>query len=261
MVPALLEAGAPANARDELGNSPLYYAALYGQVEAVDALLAGGARVNMRCLRGRTALICAVRKGHLVVVETLIRRGADVSLADQEGHTVFEYAMDNASDTGADILSVLEEARDNPSHAVVTDVAHGDEDAGFDEPPATTSTAAVPTVPTTPVGAGAADGPVSMATPARECVICMERERNTCLLPCAHLCACIECVFFPWDVTVVSLVPAGNAWRSATRLHCKSLTLVPLHCSSTPSRCAEKLDTCPMCRSRIQQVVRTFDVT
>ena len=28
---------------------------------------------------------------------------------------------------------------------------------------------------------------------SRECVICMTNERNTCVLPCRHICCCAEC--------------------------------------------------------------------
>ena len=27
----------------------------------------------------------------------------------------------------------------------------------------------------------------------KECVICMTNERNTCVLPCRHICCCAEC--------------------------------------------------------------------
>ena len=28
---------------------------------------------------------------------------------------------------------------------------------------------------------------------SKECVICMTNERNTCVLPCRHICCCAEC--------------------------------------------------------------------
>lgn len=28
---------------------------------------------------------------------------------------------------------------------------------------------------------------------SNECVICMSNERNTCVLPCRHICCCAEC--------------------------------------------------------------------
>ena len=64
-------------------------------------------------------------------------------------------------------------------------------------------------------GGAAAAGPEAAAL-GNECVVCMDRPRNTVLTPCGHLACC--------------------------------------------HACATRLSRCPVCRARVAQAVRTFQV-
>ena len=63
-VDALLIAGAPLEARDRRGNTPLIVAAANGHEEVVDLLIDWGADVNATDLTGRTPLMGAAIGGH-----------------------------------------------------------------------------------------------------------------------------------------------------------------------------------------------------
>jgi ankyrin repeat protein len=122
---ALVEKGADIKAKDELGWTPLYWAALTGQTEAAEFLVARGADVqaktkdeatplhqaasagevrlvellifkgagvNVKDKRGNTPLHRAVLSGHKAVVELLIARGADASIRDNQGRTALNLA-------------------------------------------------------------------------------------------------------------------------------------------------------------------------
>lgn len=79
---ALLAAGAPLQALDAHGDTPLIAAAYSGQTEAVVRLLDAGAPVDGRSDRGMTALHAAAYRGYPDIVSLLLDRGADVN--DQE---------------------------------------------------------------------------------------------------------------------------------------------------------------------------------
>lgn len=80
----MLEAGIPANLRDEKGNTLLMLAAYHGQPEAVSLLLDHHADPDARNDREQTPLAGVAFKGHLQVARILLGGGAD-PLADQGG--------------------------------------------------------------------------------------------------------------------------------------------------------------------------------
>ncbi len=74
----LLELGDSPHALDSEGHTPLHYAAMRGDAEAVALLLAAGAEADaISPVNGTTPLMCAARNGHLPTVELLLSHGAD----------------------------------------------------------------------------------------------------------------------------------------------------------------------------------------
>ena len=74
-----IDVGAPIDALDDRGETPLIAASFSGKPDAVDRLLDAGADVNGRSDRGMTALHAAAYSGHIDIVALLIDRGADVN--------------------------------------------------------------------------------------------------------------------------------------------------------------------------------------
>ncbi len=84
-VEALLEAGADANAKDNVGVTALMRAARTGDSDTVQALLDAGAEVNGKDNVGVTALMRAARTGDSDTVRALLDAGAEVSVNDKDG--------------------------------------------------------------------------------------------------------------------------------------------------------------------------------
>jgi ankyrin repeat protein len=82
------------NAKGEDGWTPLMYAALYGDVDAIKVLVDRGALVNARNDGGGTALMYAV--DDLEKTKLLLERGADPNLRSGEGRTALLVAVANA---------------------------------------------------------------------------------------------------------------------------------------------------------------------
>ncbi len=84
--------GTLTNLHPAYGITPLTWAALVGQREAVSTLLAAGAGVGDRNRDGGTALHAAAFMGQAEVVELLIRKGADVNAANYGGEVPLKSA-------------------------------------------------------------------------------------------------------------------------------------------------------------------------
>jgi len=80
----MLDAGMPANLRDEKGNTLLMLAAYHGHAEMVGSLLRYHAEPDARNDRNQTPLAGVAFKGHVRVARVLLMGGAD-PLADQGG--------------------------------------------------------------------------------------------------------------------------------------------------------------------------------
>ncbi|MBM3810137.1 MAG: hypothetical protein FJW20_00735 [Acidimicrobiia bacterium] len=94
LVEALLKAGADVNAPLPGGETPLMTAARTGKPGPVNVLLARGANVNAKDARhGQTALIWAVAEGHAEIVDILIRAGADYRTPLSSGFTPLFLAV------------------------------------------------------------------------------------------------------------------------------------------------------------------------
>ncbi len=142
---ALLAAGADVNTRDNLGRTPLHYAAEQGYDRIVTALLAAGADAQAKDKQGATPadlaqkrglagivkllagaseagtgqaaqagsgklgpeLIAAATRGDLAAVRSLLARGADVTYRDSDGFRAIDRARDHGHD---DVVAALKAA-------------------------------------------------------------------------------------------------------------------------------------------------------
>ncbi len=87
----LLARGADVNFRDNIGKTPLIYAAMNGHVDAVKMLIKAGAKINL-ANKGMTAMTWAAQYGHAGVIECLIDEGASVNRRDRNGRTALMHA-------------------------------------------------------------------------------------------------------------------------------------------------------------------------
>jgi uncharacterized sulfatase len=85
-VKALVEQGADINAKDELGWTPLYWAASTGQTEVAEFLVAQGADVQAKTKDENTPLHQAASAGEGRLAELLISKGAGVNVKDKRGN-------------------------------------------------------------------------------------------------------------------------------------------------------------------------------
>ncbi len=107
----LIEAGANANAVNELGVTPLFLAALNASAGMADALLRAGADPNVARPSGETVLMTGARTGNAELVRALLAAGADVQgSAHFQGQTPLMWA---ASEGHAHVVQVLLEAGAN----------------------------------------------------------------------------------------------------------------------------------------------------
>jgi len=82
-----LAEGVDVNAKDGVGQTPLYEAAFKGHKEIVELLIAKGADVNVKFGNGFTPLHSAAYMGQKEIVELLIAKGADVNAKTDGGFT------------------------------------------------------------------------------------------------------------------------------------------------------------------------------
>jgi ankyrin repeat protein len=78
--------------KDKAGQTPLHWAAEYGQVDMVRFLLARGLGVNARNRWGCTPLCLAAKFGRPEVAKVLVNNGATPDLATTQGLTPLHYA-------------------------------------------------------------------------------------------------------------------------------------------------------------------------
>ncbi|MBL7009276.1 MAG: sulfatase-like hydrolase/transferase, partial [Planctomycetes bacterium] len=89
-----LEAGADPNQREEvLGTSPLFMAAVAGELELAKVLVAGGAEVDFKNKDGSTPLIGAAFLGRAEVLEFLLEEGADRAVRNANGDTALSATL------------------------------------------------------------------------------------------------------------------------------------------------------------------------
>ena len=83
------------NARDELGNNALSYAALNGHADIIALLIDAGARPDTTNKRGQTPLHLAAASGQLSAVDALLAVPADRDARDVSGATPLDLAVAN----------------------------------------------------------------------------------------------------------------------------------------------------------------------
>ncbi|TAM40095.1 MAG: ankyrin repeat domain-containing protein [Rhodanobacter sp.] len=108
----LLEYGAEVDAPNALNKqTPLMGAAYWGCVPMMEVLLAHGAQVDARTAFGSTVLMNAARNQHIGAVAMLLDRQADVNTRDPDGNTALHHAVMQCSPTGQEDLVRLLLAR------------------------------------------------------------------------------------------------------------------------------------------------------
>jgi ankyrin repeat protein len=116
-VASLLRRGAPVNAADKYGTTPLYKAAVQGETEIVGMLLEAGADPN-RESGGEdegTPLCAAASWGHTEIVRLLLQHGAHpnaIETPDKGVMTALEWAQRNGHSA---VVQLLLEGGAHPS--------------------------------------------------------------------------------------------------------------------------------------------------
>ena len=118
MIHALLQMGANPNAAIALGGgqTPLFYSALRGNLDACRMLIEAGADIDKPKSDGSTPLNIAAEKDHLEVCMLLVEEGANCKLSTKDKWNPFSNAVHNGSlaitkllldSAGADVNCVL----------------------------------------------------------------------------------------------------------------------------------------------------------
>jgi len=89
-IESLLEKGAPVDATDEFGNTPLVIAAQNGYKRMTKLLLRHGADINAQNNRGNTPLHFSYAYGFKVLAEYLKEKGADDTIRNDGGLTCYQ---------------------------------------------------------------------------------------------------------------------------------------------------------------------------
>ena len=100
---------------DRAGRTPLHYAALANDADAVSRLLTEGASPNVPDRLGFTALHFAAQEGALAAAEILLAAGAQVDAANSYGNTPLSTAVFNSRGRG-ELIRLLRRHGADPSH-------------------------------------------------------------------------------------------------------------------------------------------------
>jgi ankyrin repeat protein len=98
----LMDSGADPNMRDDIGATPLMYAAAYGSLEDLSVLLDHEARIDDATKIGSTAIMWAA--GDTAKLDILLKRGADANSKTKAGFTVLAAAAIRGNDDGMHLL-------------------------------------------------------------------------------------------------------------------------------------------------------------
>jgi ankyrin repeat protein len=115
----LIEAGANANAANDLGVTPLLVASANASAPMVARLLAAGANPNTASAAGETPLLVAARAGNAAVVQALVAKGARVDAKEPiRGQTPLMWAAANRRDAVVRVL--IQAGADIHARSIVT---------------------------------------------------------------------------------------------------------------------------------------------
>lgn len=94
-----------------LENSPMEYAAIYGDTQAMQLLISDYAVDANACIdNGRTILHIYVRSGHQIAtaekVAAILAFGTDPTIADEDGKTAYDYAVEKGYEDIAQMLQL-----------------------------------------------------------------------------------------------------------------------------------------------------------
>jgi ankyrin repeat protein len=98
----LMHSGADPNMRDDIGATPLMYAAAYGSLTDMSVLLDHGARVNGATKLGSTAMMWAA--GDTAKLDILLKGGADANSKTKAGFSVLAAAAIRGNHNGVRLL-------------------------------------------------------------------------------------------------------------------------------------------------------------
>lgn len=121
---AVTSQGVDVNTRDELGNTPMHYAAGSGHPDAVAELLRLGADVALTNNVGDTPLHKAAFRGNVPAVKALVAAGAAVDAQNSLGQT----PKDLATNFPAVLDELVPPTEEDFSNLVDSDDENGDEE-------------------------------------------------------------------------------------------------------------------------------------
>ena len=132
-VTACLDAGADPMARDDIGRTPLHWAALANEnPAAIETLLRAGAELEARDDIGHTPLHwAALANENPAAIETLLRAGAELEARDESGHTPLHEAA-QYNENSAVIQALIDagadpKVRDKSGHTPLHEAALANE--------------------------------------------------------------------------------------------------------------------------------------
>ena len=96
MAKVLLHYNAPVDRRDSLGNTPLHWAAQRGSVDVMQLLINAKAPIDAQNRQGITPLMLAASRGQVGAVRVLIKNGADPRKQDYTGRDATGWAEGKA---------------------------------------------------------------------------------------------------------------------------------------------------------------------
>jgi len=128
----LADRGSDVNAKLAEGRTPVYQAALLGNLRVLRLLLEKGAKPDTKTITGATPLMAVARRAHVEAMRLLIDKGADVNATDSAGETVLMEAAITGSpeavqlllDKGADLNATTKRNRTALAYAATTGNEH-----------------------------------------------------------------------------------------------------------------------------------------
>jgi ankyrin repeat protein len=103
----LLQRGASADHRNDVGIGAAYIAAERGNAEVLQLLLEHGSDARLCTVNDVTLLMVAARSGDADTCQLLLRHGADIHARDKGGCTALSYAIESGKRSGSVVRCLL----------------------------------------------------------------------------------------------------------------------------------------------------------